>query len=100
MRPTTTASVTTVASSDPVRLDPSKEIFNVGLAVVLASTVNAKVQYSLDPWGSLTTWFDHATLANLTASAASVLTTPATAVRVTVNSVTGGSATLTVLQAG
>lgn len=100
MRPTVSGTLSTVTSGTPIQLDPSKETFNVGIGVVVTSTINFTVQYSHDDWGSLTTWHDISALASKTANTSSNLTVPATAVRLTVNSVTGGTAVMTVIQAG
>lgn len=100
MRPHVSATLSTVTETTAYQLDPSKNPFAVSIGVVATSTISYTVQHTFDPWGSITTWFDHETLAAQTASADGNYAFPVTAVRLKVNSVTGGTAIMTVIQAG
>lgn len=102
MRPTT-QTVSTVTSGSWIPLDTWKNPFNVSMAVVVTGTINYTVQYTLDNVqdSSVTpTAIDIDDLASKTATDTGNLMFPVRAVRLKVNSVSGGSATLTVQQAG
>lgn len=96
MRPTTTATLSTVVAGTAVSVDPSKEEFNVGIGVVITGTIDYTVQYTFDG----TTYFPFADLATKTANTAAALKTPCSAVRLNINSVSGGTAYMVVQQAG
>lgn len=96
-----------VAISAACPLDHYENPFNLSLAVVIATTATAKVQYTLDDPASASdssgtglTWFDHATLTAITASAVGNIAFPVRAVRLNVTAWTAGNVTMTVLQAG
>jgi hypothetical protein len=93
-----------VGSSIPLIMDVTKPApFAVGMGVVVTGTVTYTVQHTFDdPFSStgLVTWFNHPTLATLSANGDSNYAFPVRAIRLNVSAVTGGSATLTVIQAG
>lgn len=87
-------------SSSPLVINTNTTPVNVGFAVVVSGTVNYTVQHTYDnPNGTLTTWFDHPSVAAETTNQEGSYTTPVTAIRVTVNS-GSGTATMSAVQAG
>ena len=100
MRPHVTATLSTQTETTAYQVDPSKNPFAVSIAVVATATINYTVQHTFDPFSAITTWFDHETLLSQTASADGNYAFPVTAVRLKVNSVSGGTAYMTVIQAG
>lgn len=99
----TTQTVSTVTSGAWIPLDTWMNPFNVSLAVVVTGTINYTVQFTLDNVLDSTvtpTAFDLDDLTSKTASDTGNFMFPVKGVRLKVNSVSGGSATLTVLQAG
>lgn len=97
-----------VGVSNPIPLDHYQGPFNVGLGVTLTpgAALTYTVQHTFDdvfaagftPAGA--TWFDHPTLSAETAEADGNYAFPVTAIRLNVTVWTGGSVTLTVIQAG
>lgn len=87
----------------PMNLNTSP--FNIGFAVVVSGTVNYTVQHTFDDVYATTfnpstaTWFSHPTVASQSANADGNYAFPVTGIRLLVNS-GGGTATLTLLQAG
>ena len=95
-----TVSQTGVGSTDPIVMDTNKNPFNVGFGVVKTGTVDFTVQHTFDnPFGTITTWFNHPTVAAQIANADGNYAFPVTAIRLTMNS-GDGTATLKLLQAG
>lgn len=101
-------SVAAQAASAVVPLDSYNASFNVGIGVVLSagSTLTFTVQYTYDDANATgfdpatATWFSLTALAGKTANTDAPLTTPVTAVRLSVTAYTSGRATMTVIQAG
>ena len=83
------------------------QVFNIGIGCVITSgaMLTYKIQYTFDDiWSpsynpATGNWFDHSVLVSKTANADSTITSPVTAVRVTVTAYTSGSVTVTFLQA-
>lgn len=95
-----TVSQTGVGSTDPIIMDTNKNPFNVGFGVVKTGTVDFTVQHTFDnPFGTISTWFNHPTVAAQIANADGNYAFPVTAIRLTMNS-GDGTATLKLLQAG
>ena len=95
-----TVSQTGVGSTDPIVMDTNKNPFNVGFGVVKTGTVDYTVQHTFDnPFGTISTWFNHPTVAAQIANADGNSAFPVTAIRLTMNS-GDGTATLKLLQAG
>lgn len=89
-----------VGSSTPIVMDTNKNPFNVGFGVIKTGTVNYTVQHTFDdPFGSISTWFNHPTVAAQIANADGNYAFPVTAIRVTMNS-GDGSVVLKLLQSG
>lgn len=102
MRPTTVAANDTTPTSAPIVTDYLVAPANIALGVLVSGTVNYTVQHSFDdPFSAagLVTWYNHPTLAALTANADGNYSAPPRAVRIVRNSGTG-SATLTLVQTG
>lgn len=99
--------ITGTGVTTPIPLDHYIAPFNVGLAVVIASTGTYTVQFTFDDVfakdynPAMGTWFSSTdtTVVNATASAASNIAFPVTAVRLSV-AANGSSITFTVIQAG
>jgi hypothetical protein len=87
----------------PMNLNTSP--FNIGFGVTVSGTVDYTVQHTFDDVYSASfnpstaTWFSHPTIASLAANADGNYAFPVTGIRLLVNS-GGGTATLTLLQAG
>jgi hypothetical protein len=87
----------------PMNLNTSP--FNIGFAAVVTGTANYTVQHTFDDVNlqtfnpSTATWFNHPTIAGLSANADGNYAFPVTAIRLLVNS-GGGTVRLTLLQAG
>lgn len=95
-----TISQTGAGSSNPIVMDTNKNPFNVGFGVVKTGTVNYTVQHTFDdPFGTISTWFNHPTVAAQIANADGNYAFPVTAIRITMNS-GDGTATLKLIQAG
>lgn len=95
-----TVSQTGAGSTDPIIMDTNKNPFNVGFGVVKTGTVDFTVQHTFDnPFGTISTWFNHPTVAAQIANADGNYAFPVTAIRLTMNS-GDGTATLKLLQAG
>jgi len=95
-----TVSQTGAGSTAPIVMDTNKNPFNVGFGVVKTGTVDFTVQHTFDnPFGTITTWFNHPTVAAQIANADGNYAFPVTAIRLTMNS-GDGTATLKLLQAG
>lgn len=95
-----TISQTGAGSSDPIVMDTNKNPFNVGFGVVKTGTVNYTVQHTFDdPFDTISTWFNHPTVAAQIANADGNYAFPVTAIRITMNS-GDGTATLKLIQAG
>ena len=101
MRPIT-LSKTGTGSSGLAVLDHYQTPFNVSIGAVTSGTVNYTIQHTFDDVlnSAVTpTWFNHPTMAALTANSDGNYAFPVRAVRVFVNS-GSGTATATVIQAG
>lgn len=95
-----TVSKTGTGSSSPIVMNLNATPFNVGFGVVKTGDVDYTVQHTFDdPSGSLSTWFNHPTVAGQIANADGNYAFPVTAIRVTMNSGTG-TVTLKLIQAG
>ena len=95
-----TVSQTGAGSTAPIVMDTNKNPFNVGFGVVKTGTVDYTVQHTFDnPFGTISTWFNHPTVAAQIANADGNYAFPVTAIRLTMNS-GDGTATLKLLQAG
>jgi hypothetical protein len=95
----------TVAASDPIVLDVNEAPFAVSIGCKVTGTITYSVQHTFDdPWASgglaSAVWYDHSTLAAKTTNSDSNYAFPVTAVRLNVTAVTGGTVTMTVIQAG
>ena len=95
-------------TSTVCRLDHHLTPFNCSITVDITGTATAKVQYSLsdpltatDATGGGMTWYDHAQLVNLTASAPGNIAFPVQAVRLVVSGVSATpTVVMTVVQSG
>ena len=95
-----TVSQTGTGSSAPIIMDTNKNPFNVGFGVVKTGTVDFTVQHTFDdPFGSISNWFNHPTVAAQIANADGNYAFPVTAIRITMNS-GDGTVTLKLVQAG
>ena len=100
--------VGSATSSAPIPLDHYRGPFNVGIGVVLSSGANLTytVEHTFDDVFSAgfdpatATWFANSNLTNRTASLDGNYAFPITAVRLRVSAWVGGTATMTVIQAG
>lgn len=98
--------VNTVSVSTPVPLDQYIAPFSVSIGVAVTGTISYTVEYTYDDVWSPTfspasaTWYAITALTTQTTSKDAALSAPVAAVRLNVGSVTGGSATMTVTQAG
>ena len=107
MRPTS-VSVSSQTESTVIPLDTYQDPFNVGIGVKLSvgASLTYTVQHTFDDvWSSsfnaaTATWYPHASLATKNASADGNYAFPVTAIRLNVTAHTGGTATMTVIQAG
>lgn len=95
-------SQTGVGSSATIPMNLDSTPFNVGFGVKVTGTVTYTVQHSFDPvWqsGGVVTWYNHPTIASLSANADGNYAFPVSAIKIVV---TAGSGTvdLTVIQAG
>ena len=110
MRPIT-KTVSSMALSDPIRVDwrGGGSNFNLTAAVVISAgaVLTYNVEYSVDDPQTFTdkadynatgTWFDVTGLAALSANATAQVDFPIQGIRLNVTAFTSGSATLTVLQ--
>ncbi len=88
------AAITTTASSVAFIPEQNVKAFSIGFAVIASATINYDVEFTYDN----TTWHNHATVAAATATATGTINFPVAGVRLTVNSVTGGSAELFLIQ--
>lgn len=100
--------VGSAASSPPVVLDTYRDPFNVSIGVVLSAgaTLTYTVEHTFDDVfannfdANTATWFANSGLAAKTTSLDGNYAFPVMAVRLRVTSYTGGTATMTVIQAG
>lgn len=107
MRPVV-QTVSSQTASAPIPLDLYRDPFNVGIGVSLSAgaALTYTVEHTFDDINAATfnpataTWFSNTGLSAKTASADGNYLFPITAVRLNVTSYTGGSATMTVIQAG
>ena len=95
-----TVSKTGAGNSSALVMNTNISPFNVGFGVVVTGTVTYTVQHTFDdPGVGFTTWFNHPSIATLSANADGNYAFPVTGIRVSVAS-GGGEATLSVVQAG
>ena len=95
-----TVSKTEAGNSSALVMNTNISPFNVGFGVVVSGTVTYTVQHTFDdPGVGFTTWFNHPSIATLSANADGNYAFPVTGIRVSVAS-GGGTATLSVVQAG
>ena len=100
--------VGSATSSAPIPLDHYQHPFNVGVAVVLSAgaTLTYTVEHTFDDVfdkgfdPATASWFANSGLTAKTASLDGNYAFPVTAVRLRVSSYTGGTATMTLIQAG
>lgn len=100
--------VSGVAASNTIPLDQYISPFNLGLGVSLTpgASLTYTVQHTFDDiWAknfdpATANWFSHATMVNKTTSFDGNYAYPVTAIRLNVTVHSGGSATMTVVQAG
>lgn len=95
-------SQTGVGSSATIPMNLDSTPFNVGFGVKVTGTVTYTVQHSFDPvWqsGGVTTWYNHPTVANLSANADGNYAFPVSAIKIVVTAGTG-TVQLTAIQAG
>lgn len=98
--------LTAVGSSGWIPVDQNKKPFSIGIGVKITGTINVTVEHTFDdPFNAAAvlaglTAFSHPTLVAITASADGNYAHPVRAVRLTVNSVSGGTAVATFIQAG
>ena len=100
MRPTS-VTVTTTTPSAWIPLDIYQTPFNVGFGVVATGTITFKVQHTFDDVFDPTvtpTAFDHSTVTGKTTSTDGNYAFPVRAIRLNAGTVSGGTATLTILQ--
>ena len=93
---------TGVGSSATIPMNLDSTPFNVGFGVKVTGTVTYTVQHSFDPvWDTagVTTWYNHPTIASLSANADGNYAFPVSAIKIVVTAGTG-TAQLTVIQAG
>jgi len=96
------------AASAPIPLDHYRGPFNVGIGVVLSSGANLTytVEHTFDDvWAAdfdpdTAAWFANSGITNQTASRDGNYAFPVAAIRLRVSAYTGGTATMTVIQAG
>lgn len=96
----------TSGASTPLVMNLNTNPFQVGFAVVVTGTPTYTVQHTFDSLANssntgtgFTTWFNHPTIASLSANADGNYAFPVSGIRVNVTGGTG-TATLTVIQAG
>jgi hypothetical protein len=100
--------VGSATSSAPIPLDTYRGPFNVGIGVVLSAGANLTytVEHTFDDVFSpgfnpaTAAWFANSGITNQTASRDGNYAFPITAVRLRVSAWVGGTATMTVIQAG
>lgn len=106
-RPITYAQTAT-GLSNPMVLDTKTTPFNVSVAVSISGTGTYTVQFTLSDPASFTSatdyntngvWFNHATLASLSANSTGNIAFPVRAMRTSIAAVSG-TVTTTVIQAG
>jgi hypothetical protein len=95
------ATQTGTGSTNALVMDTYISPFNVGFGVVVSSTVDYTVEHTFDNVLTNTspTWFAHPTIDGLAVNADGNYAFPVAGIRLTINS-GGGTATLTVIQAG
>lgn len=94
---------TTVGSSAWIPVDRNKKPFSIGIGVKITGTIDVTVEHTFDDIQDPSVTpepFPHPDLNGITANADGNYHAPVEAIRLTVNSVTGGSATMTLIQAG
>lgn len=95
-------------ASKPIPLDNFRDPFNIGMGVALSAgaTLTYSVQHTFDDIyadnfsPATATWYNHASLASLSANGDGNYAFPVTAIRLNVTAYTSGTATLTAIQAG
>lgn len=96
-----TVSKSTTGSSSALVMNTNISPFNVGFGVKVTGTINYTVQHTFDdPGVGFTTWYSHPTIASKTDNQDGNYAFPVTGIKILVNSVSGGSVTLSVVQAG
>lgn len=100
--------LTSAGSTNPIPLDTHISPFNISLGCIVSAgaTVSYKVQHTFDDVFSSSfvaanaTWFDHPDITGETDDTDGNYAYPVTAVRLTAATLTGGSITFVVTQAG
>lgn len=96
-----TVSKSTTGSSSALVMNTNISPFNVGFGVKVTGTIDYTVQHTFDdPGVGFTTWYSHPTIASKTDNQDGNYAFPVTGIKILVNSVSGGSVTLSVVQAG
>ena len=93
---------TATGQSNVAVMDVHRNPFNVGIGVSVSGTVNYTIQHTFDDVNNAAVtpvWFNHPSLAALSANADGNYAFPVTAIRINVNS-GSGTATARVIQAG
>ena len=101
MRPIT-VSVTGVENSEPIPLDTTRNPFQVGFGCIVNGTVTYTVQHTFDDiWaGAPSVWFDHPSVADLSANEDGNYAFPVRAIRLQNKAGSTGTTTLKLIQAG
>lgn len=100
--------VTGTGISRAIPMDIHQNGFSVSLGVDITGTIDFTVQHTFDdpfaatynPYASTAKWFDHSTIAADTADVDGNYAFPCRAIRLKVNSSSGGTAVLTIIQSG
>jgi hypothetical protein len=93
---------TATGQSNVAVMDTNRNPFNVGIGVSVSGTVNYTIQHTFDDVNNTAVtpvWFNHPSLAALSANADGNYAFPVAAIRINVNS-GSGTATARVIQAG
>ena len=98
--------LSSATSSNPLPVDYRAQVFNIGIGCAISSgaVLTYSIQYTFDDVyasgydPSTGNWFTHSVLTGRTTNADSSITSPVTAVRLTVSAYTGGSVTAVFLQ--
>lgn len=103
MRPIVLTASGDSAVSNIAVVDHYRTPFNIGIGVVVTGAVNATVQHTFDDVlddAVTPTWFEHPTLAGLTANTDGNYAFPVRGIRVVHEAGDTGDTTVTIIQAG
>jgi len=91
----------TTGASSAMVMNTNATPFNVGFGVIVTGTINYTVQHTFDdPAVGFVTWFPHPTITGAIANQDGNYAFPVTGIRLLVNSATGATATIKLVQAG